>query len=61
MTTEPVTSSHFNEGRCAKIVIASDQIGELGEFTSHVIDCFRLRVPVSGFEINLSKMLNIES
>ncbi len=61
LTTSPVISSHFNEGRCAKIVIGSDLIGELGEFSSHVIDCFKLRVPVSGFELNLSKMLNIKS
>jgi phenylalanyl-tRNA synthetase beta chain len=61
ITTPPITSSHFNEGRCAKIIIGSDLIGELGEFSSHVRDCFKLRVPVSGFELNLSKMLNIKS
>lgn len=59
--TDPMTSSHFIDGRCAKVIIGSDRIGELGEISSHVIDCFKLRVPISGFELNLSKMLNIES
>jgi len=59
--TEPDKLSHFTDGRCAKVIIGSECTGELGEISASVVDSFKLRVPVSGFEINLSKMLNIES
>ena len=59
MRTEPEIRSFFTDGRCAKVFISFESIGELGEISASARDSFKLRVPVSGFEINLSRILHI--
>ena len=44
----------FAKGKTADIYIDGKKIGIVGEIDSQVIENFKIRVPVSGFEINLS-------
>lgn len=59
--TEPETLSFFTYRRSAKVIVDLERIGELGEISAQVRNNFKLRIPVSGFEINLSTLLHIES
>ena len=47
----------FTEGRTANIVVNEKQVGIVGEITSQVIENFKLRIPVSGFEIKLTGLV----
>ena len=57
--TEPGKRSYFTDGRCARVITDSEWIGELGEISASARDSFKLRVPVAGFEINLSRVLHV--
>ncbi|MBI1829013.1 MAG: phenylalanine--tRNA ligase subunit beta [Thaumarchaeota archaeon] len=50
-----ITSSNpmFVEGRSADIFV-NNKIGEIGEILPEIIDNFKLRVPIAGFEIRLT-------
>jgi phenylalanyl-tRNA synthetase beta chain len=50
------TSSNpmFLDGRSAYVFVFNDKVGEIGEVSPEVIDNFKLRVPIAGFEIKLS-------
>ena len=61
LKTEPEKLPFFINGRCAKVIVDLERVGELGEISSLARDNFKLRIPVSGFEINLSKLLHIKS
>lgn len=52
------TNPIFIAGRCANIVVDEERIGILGEVTPLAIDCFKVRVPVAAFELNLSQLLS---
>lgn len=56
---ETKTSSHetFEEGRTASIVVRGKRIGIIGEINSATIENYKIRVPVVGFEINLSGLI----
>ncbi len=58
---EPETKMAVNamlvDGRAAEILVNKKNVGIIGEVNQHVIDNFRLRVPVSVFELNISKIL----
>src|SRR3990170_2161744 len=56
---ETKTSSHpiFSEGRMANILVNNKIVGVLGEIDSKVIDNFKIRVPVTAFEIQLSGLI----
>jgi phenylalanyl-tRNA synthetase beta chain len=53
------TSSHetFEKGRTASILVDGKTIGIMGEINSKTIENYKIRVPVSGFEINLSGLI----
>ena len=53
------TSIHptFTKGRTADILIESKTVGVIGEIDSQVIENFKIRVPVSGFEIKLTGLI----
>jgi phenylalanyl-tRNA synthetase beta chain len=53
------TSSHpiFSKGRTAHIIVNNKIIGILGEVDSKVIENFKIRVPLVGFEIQLSGLI----
>ncbi len=46
----------FTEGRCAQVILRGIQLGYVGEITPFAIASFGLEVPVSGFEIDVSKI-----
>ncbi len=53
-----VTKTHddplFVQGRAASVLIQDKKIGMVGEISPQILDNFKLRVPVAGFEITLS-------
>ena len=59
ITIETKTATHptFEEGRCATIIANDKSIGIIGEINSKIIDNYKIRVPVTGFEISLSESL----
>jgi phenylalanyl-tRNA synthetase beta chain len=52
------TSSHpiFAKGKAADVMINGKKIGIIGEVDSKIIDGFKIRVPVSAFEISVSEL-----
>ena len=58
---EPETRMAANpmlvDGRSAEISVNKKNVGIVGEVSQQVIDNFKLRVPVSVFELNISKVL----
>jgi phenylalanyl-tRNA synthetase beta chain len=56
---ETKTSSNpiFSDGRMANILVNNKIIGVIGEIDSKVIDNFKIRVPVTAFEIQLSGLI----
>ena len=53
------TTSHpsFEEGRCANIIVNKKSVGIIGEINSKIIENYKIRVPVAGFEISLSETI----
>jgi phenylalanyl-tRNA synthetase beta chain len=47
----------FVDGRTASITINEKKFGTLGEIDPKVLDNFKLRTPVAGFELKLSELL----
>ena len=56
---ETKTSTHetFQKGRTASILVRGKKIGVIGEINSKTIENYKIRVPVVGFEINLSGLI----
>lgn len=52
-TTHPI----FEEGRCATVIVNNKSIGVIGEVNSKIIENYKIRVPVVGFEISLSESI----
>ena len=52
--TKTTTNSTFEEGHCASIVLDDVPIGIIGKIDSKIIENYKIRVPVMGFEISLS-------
>lgn len=51
--TATSSNSMFLDGRSADIFVFKDKVGEIGEVSPAVIDNFKLRVPIVGFEMKL--------
>jgi len=49
----------FISGRTGEIICKGKKLGFIGEINPKVIDNFKLEMPVSGFEINLSELFKI--
>ncbi len=47
----------FQKGKTASILIQGKQVGIIGEISSKTIENYKIRVPVVGFEINLSGLI----
>ncbi len=47
----------FIQGRTASIFVNERKIGLIGEFASQIIDNFKLRIPMAGFEIKLTGLI----
>ena len=56
---ETKTSNHetFEKGRTASILVNGKLIGIMGDINSKAIENYKIRVPVVGFEINLSGLI----
>jgi phenylalanyl-tRNA synthetase beta chain len=57
LSTKAAASSMFMEGRCAEILIDGRSIGMIGEVSPLALGNFKLRVPVTAFEIDLSGII----
>jgi len=55
--TKTATHPTFEEGRCATVTVNSKSIGVIGEINSKIIENYKIRVPVVGFEISLSESI----
>ena len=55
--TKTTTHPSFEEGRCANIIVNKKSIGIIGEINSKIIENYKIRVPVVGFEISLSESI----
>jgi phenylalanyl-tRNA synthetase beta chain len=55
------TSDHwaFSPGRSAKIILGGVDLGSVGEVRADVIDAFGIGVPVSGFELDLTRAFEL--
>ena len=56
-TTKPSTNHMFIEGRCAEVIFNGKSVGVLGEIIPLALQNFKLRMPVSAFEINLLEII----
>jgi phenylalanyl-tRNA synthetase beta chain len=54
VTTKATKNPFYIEGRCSEIIVDNKTIGTVGEITPIALENFRLRVPVTAFEVNLS-------
>ena len=56
---ETKTSTHpsFEEGHCASVIVDNNSIGVIGKISSKIIENYKIRVPVVGFEISLSESI----
>ncbi len=52
--TKTAINSIFKDGHCANIIFNGNIIGIIGKINSSIIDNYKIRVPVVGFEISLS-------
>ncbi|HKG41791.1 MAG TPA: phenylalanine--tRNA ligase subunit beta [Nitrososphaeraceae archaeon] len=58
--TQENENPFFIEGRSARVIVDKiSNIGMIGEITPLAIENFKIRVPVSAFELNLSQLLGI--
>jgi len=55
--TNASTHPSFASGRTAEILVGGKPVGVVGEIDSQVIENFKIRVPVSGFEMKLSGLI----
>ena len=52
--TKTAINPSFKNGHCADVIFNKNIIGIIGEIDSKIIDNYKIRVPVVGFEISLS-------
>jgi len=55
--TKTATHPAFEKGRCANVLINGKAVGIIGEISSKIIENYKIRVPVTGFEISLSESI----
>ena len=55
--TKTFSNSLFEKGRGAEILVTNKSVGNIGEVASSIIDNFKIRMPVVGFEIKLSGLI----
>jgi len=59
ITIETKTSSHptFEAGHCASVISNGKSIGVIGKINSKIVENYKIRMPVVGFEISLSESI----
>ena len=56
-TTKTASHPSFEKGRVAEIIVNGNSVGLVGEINSKIIENFKIRVPLSGFEIKLTGLI----
>ena len=56
-TTQMTSVPMFSEGRTANIIINNKTVGVIGEISPEVIDNFKLRTPIAGFEVKMTGVI----
>lgn len=56
-TTRIAQNPLFVEGRTADVFVGGQKVGTIGEISAEVLDNFKLRIPLAGFEIRLSGLM----
>ena len=56
-TTQMTMNPMFSVGRTADILINNKTVGVIGEISPEVINNFKLRIPVAGFEVKLTGLI----
>jgi phenylalanyl-tRNA synthetase beta chain len=59
ISIETKTSSHptFEAGHCASVISNGKPIGVIGKIDSKIVENYKIRIPVIGFEISLSESI----
>ena len=47
----------LEKGRTAEVIIKNKTVGIIGEISNKTVENFKMRIPVAGFEINLSGLI----
>ena len=55
--TKTTTHPTFEDGHCATVILNGTSIGVIGKINSKIIENYKIRVPVVGFEISLSESI----
>jgi len=55
--TKTSTDPIFEKGHCASIILNNVPIGIIGKIDSKIVENYKIRVPVMGFEISLSESI----
>ena len=55
--TKTATNPTFEDGHCATVILNGKPIGVIGKIHSKIIENYKIRVPVMGFEISLSESI----
>ncbi|MGH1565907.1 MAG: phenylalanine--tRNA ligase subunit beta [Nitrosopumilus sp.] len=55
--TKTILHPSFEEGHCASVVVNDNHIGVIGKINSKIVENYKIRVPVVGFEISLSESI----
>ncbi|MEM3065439.1 MAG: phenylalanine--tRNA ligase subunit beta [Candidatus Nitrosotenuis sp.] len=55
--TKTAEEPMFAKGKTARVIIGDKNVGTIGQIDSQVVDSFKVRVPVCGFEIVLSEFI----
>jgi len=55
--TKTSTDPTFEKGHCALIILNNVPIGIIGKIDSEIVENYKIRVPVMGFEISLSESI----
>ncbi|MDC8453312.1 MAG: phenylalanine--tRNA ligase subunit beta [Candidatus Nitrosotalea sp.] len=56
-STVPQKEPMFVDGRTGSIIIHGKKLGSVGELDTKIVDNFKLRTPVAGFEIEITDLL----
>ncbi|MGB6462702.1 MAG: phenylalanine--tRNA ligase subunit beta [Nitrosotalea sp.] len=56
-TTKISSDPLFVQGRTADILVDGKKVGIVGELAPEVLDNFKLRIPIAGFELNLTDLM----
>jgi phenylalanyl-tRNA synthetase beta chain len=55
--TKTATNPTFEDGHCATIILNGKSIGVMGKIHSKIVENYKIRVPVMGFEMSLSESI----